>query len=161
MRTLNAAGIPQPDLNRIVRFLTFQFSHLNCLVELTSDPDPQAPNAAFMTGDAYPDGGWLRGHKERDYVRIYVPTLTRPYPVTQQNPARGSCPVMTLTSWKDELLVVWAHELQHITQYAEARAVGRSVREVTDDREEKFEVDAEQTAWGATLYASATKWKIY
>ena len=107
---------------------------------------------AFMTGDAYPSGGWARGLNERHYVKVHVPTLSRPYPTTQQSPAETTgdpfvrrCPVVTFQNWQEELVMVLAHELEHVIQYETASPMDR-LEEVVLDQDEQYEVAAECAA---------------
>jgi hypothetical protein len=150
MRFTNESLVPPEKLARIVSFLKRRFvKAASTVILLTAQADPQAPGAAFMTGDAYPSGGWARRFPQRHYVVIYVPTLTRPYPTKQQNPARlGECPLIALDNWEEELVTLLAHELEHVTQYEE-RGPEVGVAAIVEDADEQFEVLAERSAAAA------------
>lgn len=156
MRVKNESAVPAETLKVVRTFLEkrFAISHKTAAVLLTSEPDPQAPGAIFMTGDAYPNGGWSRGLSPRHFIKVYVPSLERPYPVKQQNPAGGGgiitgCPVITLNDWQEELVAVLAHELQHVVQYNTMQDQAGGVQHVVRDADEQFEVEAERVAAAA------------
>lgn len=146
MRVVNNSQVPAASLRPIIKFLGGLFPESRDVVIFLEGSDPTIPNVAMMTGAAYPDGGWARRLPCRHLVRVHVPTLHRPYPTRQHNPAtikssHDGCPWVELSSWEDELVLVLAHELRHVEQFMKF-----SPSAAVADDDGTFEVDAEVLA---------------
>jgi hypothetical protein len=154
VRATNRSQVPAAELATILKFLGPEFPKAKDTAVVLETQDPGLTNIAFMTGDAHPSGGWALGLNQRHLVTVYVPTLERPYPTSQRNPAGGgdACPWADLRSWDDELVLVLAHELRHVEQFTEAAPV-----DVVEDRDDAFEVDAEKRAVDACELWKANK----